>query len=77
MAIDTIRVSQKVKEQLIKLKRITGIQYWSEFCRSGLCILLAEPKVPSPTEFSLGSNIEMNWRVYGGNNPGLYLASLK
>ena len=77
MAIDTVRISQKAKEQLIKLKRITGIQHWNVLCRWGFCISLAEPRVPSTTEFPLDSNVEMSWRVFGGRHSDLYLALLK
>lgn len=77
MVIDNIRISQKAKEQLIKLKRITGIQHWNVLCRWGFCISLAEPRAPSITEFPLDSNVEMNWRVFGGRHSDLYLGLLK
>ena len=33
MAIEHIRLSQHAKDQLIKLKRVTGIDHWNELCR--------------------------------------------
>ncbi|MGH9941519.1 MAG: DndE family protein [Pyrinomonadaceae bacterium] len=38
MAIEHIRLSQQAKEQLIKLKRTTGIQHWNVLCRSRLLL---------------------------------------
>lgn len=77
MVIDSVRVSQRAKDQLIKLKRITGIQQWNVLCRWGFCMSLAEPGVPPAAEFPLDSNVEMNWRVFGGPNADLYMALLK
>ena len=37
-AIDHIRLSQQAKDQLIKLKRVTGIEHWNVLCRWALCV---------------------------------------
>ena len=31
--LDNIRLSQKAKDQLIRLKRHTGIEHWNVLCR--------------------------------------------
>ena len=36
MAIEHIRVSQHAKDQLIRLKRVTGIKNWNVLCRWAL-----------------------------------------
>ena len=77
MAIEHIRLSQRGKEQLIKLKRGTGIENWNILCRWALCISLAERSVPPPAKIPADSNVEMSWKVFGGRYADLYLALLK
>ena len=43
MSLETVRLSQRGKEQLIKLKRVTGIKQWNVLCRWALCVSLADP----------------------------------
>ena len=38
-----IRYSQKVRDQLIWLKRQTGLQHYHTLCRWGLCLSLQDP----------------------------------
>ena len=75
--IDTVRVSRRAKDQLGKLKRVTGIRHWNVLCRWGFCLSLSEPGVPLATEIPADSNVEMSWRVFGGRHAGLYMALLK
>ena len=77
MAIEHIRVSQQAREQLIRLKRHTGIDHWNVLCRWAFCRSLAEPSVPPPARHPADSNVEMSWRVFGGRQSDLYMALLK
>jgi DNA sulfur modification protein DndE len=77
MSIDHIRLSQQAKDQLIKLKRVTGIEHWNILCRWALCVSLAEDSVPPPAKISADSNVEMSWKVFGGRYADLYLALMK
>ena len=77
MAIEHIRLSQQAKDQLTKLKRVTGIDHWNELCRWALCVSLAEQSVPPAAKIPADSNVEMSWRVFGGRYADLYLALLK
>lgn len=77
MAIEHIRLSQQAKDQLTKLKRVTGIDHWNELCRWGFCVSLAEQGVPAAARIPADSNVEMSWRVFGGRYADLYLALLK
>ena len=77
MAIEHIRLSQQGKDQLIRLKRLTGIQNWNVICRWGFCVSLREPTVPSPVKNPADSSVEMTWKVFGGAHPEIYLALLK
>ncbi len=75
--IERIRLSQKAKDQLIKLKRITKIDQWNILCRWGFCRSLAEPSIPSPIPIPADSNLEMTWQVFGGEIAEILLIALK
>jgi DNA sulfur modification protein DndE len=77
MPIEHVRISQQAKDQLIKLKRVTGIEHWNVLCRWALCVSLAEQTKPSATKIAAYSNVEMSWKVFGGRYADLYLALLK
>ncbi len=75
--IERIRLSQKAKDQLIKLKRITKIDQWNILCRWSFCRSLAEPSIPSPVPIPADSNLEMTWQVFGGEIAEILLIALK
>ena len=72
--IETVRVSEKAKVQLITLKRRTGIQNWNILCRWALCSSLAEKSEPPIEEIPSDSSIEMTWKTFTGGEEELYLA---
>ncbi|MEL4896622.1 DNA sulfur modification protein DndE [Crocosphaera sp. Alani8] len=75
--IKQVRLSQTAKDQLVKLKRYTKIEQWNVLCRWGFCRSLAEPSIPSPVPIILDSNVEMTWRVFGGDIADTLLIALK
>ncbi|PSO77777.1 MAG: DNA sulfur modification protein DndE [Cyanobacteria bacterium QS_4_48_99] len=75
--IERIRLSQTAKEQLTKLKRNTKVEQWNILCRWALCRSLAEPTIPSPAPIPEYSNVEMTWRVFGGEMSEVLLLALK
>ena len=77
MAIEHVRLSQRSKDQLVKLKRVTGIRHWNILCRWALCVSLSEQSVPSNSQIPADSNVEMSWKVFGGAYADLYLALMK
>ncbi len=77
MSLEHIRVSKQAREQLIRLKRHTGIEHWNVLCRWAFCRSLAESSVPPFARIPADSNVEMSWRVFGGRQHGVYLALLK
>jgi len=77
MPIETVHVSMRDRDHLIKLKRLTGIKNWNVLCRWAFCISLAEPSPPRVEKIPADSPIEMTWRTFGGENDSLYLALLK
>jgi DNA sulfur modification protein DndE len=77
MTIEHIRLSKQAREQLIRLKRHTGIEHWNVLCRWAFCRSLAEPSVPPPSKIPADSNVEMSWRVFGGRHADIFGALLK
>jgi DNA sulfur modification protein DndE len=73
---ETVRVSQRAKEILIRLKVKTGIDQWNVLCRWAFCIALQSPTPPALEEFGEDSNIEMGWKVFGGTHSDLLTAAL-
>ncbi|UBU12549.1 DNA sulfur modification protein DndE [Nonomuraea gerenzanensis] len=77
MSLDTIRLSQPAKDQLIKLKRITGIKHWNVLCRWALAISLQDETPPLVRDIVTDSNIEMSWRTFAGPYGDIYMALIK
>lgn len=76
MTIRQIRMSAQAKDQLIRLKRFTGIPTWNVLCRWAFCVSLAEPATPTPVDIPADSNVEMSWAVFGGDQHDVYFALL-
>jgi len=77
MSLEHIHLSQKAKDQLVRLKRTTGIKNWNILCRWAFCISLAEPNVPPFAKIPIDSNVEMTWKIFGGQYEDIYMALLK
>lgn len=74
MSLDTIKLSQRAKEQLTKVKRDTGIKNWNVLSRWALCLSLGESSVPAPARIPADSSVEMSWKVFGGPDADIYWA---
>lgn len=77
MPVEHIRLSQQAKDQLIKLKRRTGIKNWNVLCRWAFCLSLEDLSVPPTSKIPADSSVEMSWKVFGGKYQEIYLALLK
>jgi DNA sulfur modification protein DndE len=75
--IERFRLSQTAKDQLVKLKRYTKIDQWNILCRWAFCLSLAEPGIPAAVTIPADSNLELTWRVFGGELSDILLAALK
>jgi len=75
-SIDIIRLSEKQKQQLIVLKRKTGIENWNVLCRWALCMSLADPTVPPKEDIPSDSNVEMTWKTFAGEFSNAYISLL-
>lgn len=76
MAIEHMRLSSQPHEQLIRLKRYTGIEHWNVLCRWAFCRSVAQSNVLPPSHIPADSNVEMSWKVFGGRHHALYMALL-
>ena len=74
--IETVRISEKGKHQLIALKRRTGIGNWNTLCRWAFCLSLSEKTEPPQENIQDFSSIEMTWKTFAGVHEDIYLALL-
>jgi DNA sulfur modification protein DndE len=74
--IETVKVSEKARIQLITLKKRTGIQNWNTLCRWAFCLSLSEKSAPPNEDIISDSSVEMTWRTFTGGNEALYLSLL-
>ena len=72
--VDTVRIDQRGKTQLVTLKRRTGLKNWNVLCRWALCASLAEESCPAKQHAGEMSNVEMSWHTFAGKNGDLYAA---
>ena len=77
MIIKQIRLSQRAKEHLSRLKGKTGVKNWNILCRWALCYSLSEKTIPTDLSIAADSNLEMSWYTFGGEYHELYEALVK
>lgn len=75
--IEMVRISPAGKDQLITLKRRTGLKHWNELGRWALCRSLAEPTRPPDVPIPTEGGIEIEWRTFAGPTSDLYLDLLR
>lgn len=73
--VETVRVSQRGKEILTKLKRNTGLDQWNVLCRWALCASLMRDSKPPKVKGLQESNIEISWKTFAGGQAD-HLAAL-
>jgi DNA sulfur modification protein DndE len=75
--VNSIKLSQTAKDQLTKLKRATKIEQWNILCRWAFFRSLAEAAPPSIIPIPADSNLEMTWKVFGGDFADISVLALK
>ena len=75
--VNSIKLSQTAKDQLTKLKRSTKIEQWNILCRWAFFRSLAETAPPSVIPIPADSNLEMSWKVFGGELADISALALK
>ena len=71
--IDRLRLTAAAKNQLITLKRKTGIEHYNGLCRHALCLSLANPSKTPEENYQFNGGIDIDWKIFTGNNEALYL----
>lgn len=70
--LETIRISRQGREQLVKLRRNTGLENWNILCRWAFCVSLKDLKAPTPFADRLDGGVEMTWKVFAGDQSDIY-----
>jgi len=65
--VETIRISQRSKEILTRMKVKSGIDHWNILCRWAFCISIKGSTQPTRGTPQPESNVEMTWRTFAGN----------
>lgn len=73
MLIDRVRLSAAAKQQLITLKRRTGVEHYNIICRHALCASLANKSRIPPETMQFSGGIEIDWRTFAGEAEATYL----
>jgi DNA sulfur modification protein DndE len=72
--VENIRLSQQGRDQLVRIRRHTGISNWNIMCRWAFCTSLAEDSPPPQHNIPADSTVEMTWRTFGGELDEVYRA---
>jgi DNA sulfur modification protein DndE len=72
--VQNIRVSQRGKEALQRLKNRTGIENWNVLCRWAVSASLAMDTPPPRWIAQEDSNIDMDWKTFGGDQADILSA---
>ncbi|SDQ80211.1 DNA sulfur modification protein DndE [Paraburkholderia tuberum] len=70
--IERVKLTATAKNQLVALKRRTGIEHNNAICRHALCLSLANPSIPPSENFNFAGGLEIDWRTFTGGHEDLY-----
>jgi DNA sulfur modification protein DndE len=70
--MERIKLNAAARNQLVTLKRRTGIEHNNAICRHALCLSLANPSTPPVEILIFNGGIEIDWRTFTGGQDGLY-----
>lgn len=76
MTVDNIRLGQQSRDQLIRLKRITGIDNWNVLCRWALCLSLADKNPPPRLKGGGEAAVDISWKTFAGEHADVYVSLL-
>lgn len=76
MLIDNIRLGQQSRDQLIRLKRLTGIENWNVLCRWAICLSIADRNPPPRVKLSGEAAVDISWKTFAGEHADIYVALL-
>ena len=71
--IDRVKLTAAAKQQLINLKRRTGIEHYNTICRHALVVSLNNPANVPIENLQFTNGIEIDWEVFCGGYGHTYL----
>src|SRR5258708_6936705 len=74
--VETLHISQLGRDQLIKIKRQTGIEHYNIICRWALCVSFSEKSIPSSVSGPSTGGLAIDWRVFAGDFSDVFSALL-
>ena len=72
--VETVRISKQGRDQLMKVRRHTGIENWNILCRWALSLSLREGTPPPLVRQKLDGGVEMTWKVFAGEESEVFSA---
>jgi len=75
--VEHIRLSKQARDQLMTLRKNTGIKHWNVLCRWAFCLSIAEPSKPTTIKQSGEVGVEITWPVFAGELSDTLLCLLK
>jgi len=72
--VESIRLGKQSRDQLIKIKRNTGVDNWNIICRWAFCASIREETPPSLKKASQEDGVEMSWKVFAGDQADVLVA---
>ena len=71
--IDRVKLTAAAKQQLITLKRRTGIEHYNTICRHALVVSLNNPATAPIENLQFANGLEIDWEVFAGGYGDTYL----
>jgi DNA sulfur modification protein DndE len=75
--LEHIRLSKQARDQLVTLKRYTGVKNWNVLCRWAFSLSIGEPTIPLPPASGGEPGVEMAWSVFAGEQADCLNALLR
>ncbi len=74
--VDTIRLGKQSRDQLVKIKRNTGIENWNIVCRWAFSVSIREETCPPLEKTSKEDGVEITWKVFAGDQSEIFATLL-
>ena len=71
---ESVRLDKRAREQLLRLKRFTGIEHWNVLARWAFCLSLRDISLPPKALSDRSAGVEIAWRVFSGEHSSSYSA---
>ncbi len=75
--VEHIRLNKKGRDQLIKLRRSTGIGQWNILCRWAFCVSLRDKSFPPAVDSDNSMNVEISWKVFSGEYSDVFTSLMR